>query len=340
MRAPRRDEPGRRRHRRHARLAPRARPRPRGPRPGGRGPRSARRRPSRDADGRAHALQQAVPTTFGLKAAGWLVASSRRGAARRGPERAARRAARRRSGDAVGARRQGGGRAAAVRGASSSSPSRSLPWHTDRTRVAELGRGLVDGGGLAREDRARRDPARADRGGRGRARRRAELFDDAAQAEPRRLALAPSLRPARERPRVACSRASLEQEHERAAGAWQAEWPALSGALACTGGAAAAIADVVEGLEVDTERMRRNLELTQGLVSERSPSPSPSARTGAGSALVEALRARASGRGLGEELPRIRRRARRRAASLPTDDVPGLGRGLRRPRARALSEVA
>ena len=50
---------------------------------------------------------------------------------------------------------------------------------------------------------------------------------------------------------------SLVQEHERAAGAWHAEWEALSGVLAFSGGAADAIADALEGLEVDAERMRR-----------------------------------------------------------------------------------
>ena len=50
---------------------------------------------------------------------------------------------------------------------------------------------------------------------------------------------------------------SLEQEHERAAGAWQAEWEALSGALAHTGGALAALAGALESLEVDAARMRR-----------------------------------------------------------------------------------
>ena len=48
-------------------------------------------------------------------------------------------------------------------------------------------------------------------------------------------------------------------EHERAVGAWHAEWAALSRALAGTGGAAAAIARSLGGLEVDAERMRANI---------------------------------------------------------------------------------
>jgi 3-carboxy-cis,cis-muconate cycloisomerase len=59
---------------------------------------------------------------------------------------------------------------------------------------------------------------------------------------------------------------ALEGEHERAAGAWQSEWAALSGALACAGGALANLAEALAGLEVDPERMRRNLDITGGLV--------------------------------------------------------------------------
>ena len=48
-------------------------------------------------------------------------------------------------------------------------------------------------------------------------------------------------------------------EHERASGAWQAEWNALSDALALTGGAAAWMRETLEGLQVDAERMRANI---------------------------------------------------------------------------------
>ena len=49
------------------------------------------------------------------------------------------------------------------------------------------------------------------------------------------------------------------QEHERAAGAWHAEWHALATALAATGGAAAAIRRSLDGLQVDVPRMRANI---------------------------------------------------------------------------------
>jgi 3-carboxy-cis,cis-muconate cycloisomerase len=60
--------------------------------------------------------------------------------------------------------------------------------------------------------------------------------------------------------------AGLPQEHQRATGAWQAEWLALSGALAFTGGAAASLRETLAGLEVHPERMAENLERTGGLV--------------------------------------------------------------------------
>jgi len=55
------------------------------------------------------------------------------------------------------------------------------------------------------------------------------------------------------------ARIDLVGEHERAAGAWQAEWPLVANALAYAGGAAAATRDTLAGLEVDAERMRANI---------------------------------------------------------------------------------
>ena len=53
---------------------------------------------------------------------------------------------------------------------------------------------------------------------------------------------------------------SLDQEHERAFGAWHAEWPALVGALAYSGGAVDAARRAVTGLDVHEDQMRANLE--------------------------------------------------------------------------------
>jgi 3-carboxy-cis,cis-muconate cycloisomerase len=62
----------------------------------------------------------------------------------------------------------------------------------------------------------------------------------------------------------------MAHEHERAAGAWHAEWRPLGELLRSTGSAVAWLRESLEGLEVDAERMRANLELTGGrLMAER-----------------------------------------------------------------------
>ena len=60
--------------------------------------------------------------------------------------------------------------------------------------------------------------------------------------------------------------AAQVQEHERSAGPWHAEWPTLADAALVTSGALAAIVDIAEGLEIDAERMRANLDATGGLI--------------------------------------------------------------------------
>lgn len=59
-------------------------------------------------------------------------------------------------------------------------------------------------------------------------------------------------------------------DDERPDGAWHAEWPALRRLLRVAGGTAALTRELVSGLRVHEDRMRRNLELTGPLlVSER-----------------------------------------------------------------------
>src|SRR5205085_11172418 len=60
--------------------------------------------------------------------------------------------------------------------------------------------------------------------------------------------------------------AAQVQEHEKAVGAWQAQWHALPALSLTASGALAAIADIAQGLEVDADRMRSNVENTQGLI--------------------------------------------------------------------------
>jgi 3-carboxy-cis,cis-muconate cycloisomerase len=59
--------------------------------------------------------------------------------------------------------------------------------------------------------------------------------------------------------------ASGEQEHQRAAGAWHAEWEPLTALLRLTGSASSWAAELLAGLTVDTSRMAANLAATNGL---------------------------------------------------------------------------
>lgn len=58
----------------------------------------------------------------------------------------------------------------------------------------------------------------------------------------------------------------MVQEHERAVGSWQAEWPIVAGVIQKTGLAISAMAEAAEGLTIDTERMRANLDATRGAI--------------------------------------------------------------------------
>jgi 3-carboxy-cis,cis-muconate cycloisomerase len=210
-------------------------------------------------------LQQAVPTTFGLKCAGWLAALLD---ARATLERVRRERLAVQLGGAAGtlaALGAGGLEVVRLFARELDLPEPELPWHADRQRIAELGAALASAAGAA-----------AKIGG------DIVLLSQTEVAEVReRAGGASSTMPQKRNPTasvraIACARqarghatvllAAIEGEHERAAGAWQSEWAALSGALACGGGALANAAAALAGLEVDPERMRQNLDATGGLV--------------------------------------------------------------------------
>jgi len=100
--------------------------------------------------------------------------------------------------------------------------------------------------------------------------------------------------------------AAMVGEHERAAGAWHSEWEALSDALALTGGAAAAVREATEGLQLYPERMRENLDATGGLLLAEHVTTMVAEHLGRMKAheLVEAASRRTfeSGKSLREEL--------------------------------------
>lgn len=81
--------------------------------------------------------------------------------------------------------------------------------------------------------------------------------------------------------------AAGDYELQRAAGAWQAEWNALSEALAFAGGAAAAVRECLETIEVDAARMRANMH--DGLYAERDAVGLSGDYLGAAEAFVDSV---------------------------------------------------
>ena len=183
-------------------------------------------------------LQQAVPTTFGLKAAGWMVgldeavARLADGPGTGWPSSSAARPAPWPVSAAPGSR------SAAGLAAELGLAEPVLPWHTDRTRPAELAGALGQAAGVVGQGRPGRDAAGPERGRRGQRGRAGRLVGHGAQAEPGRGGQragrgGPGARAWSPR----CS-AAMAHEHERAAGAWHAEWRPLRELLVATGSAA------------------------------------------------------------------------------------------------------
>jgi 3-carboxy-cis,cis-muconate cycloisomerase len=65
---------------------------------------------------------------------------------------------------------------------------------------------------------------------------------------------------------VATLLAAMPQEHERGLGGWQAEWETIPEIFLLAAGALRRMREAMEGLEVDTERMRANLDATHGFI--------------------------------------------------------------------------
>lgn len=94
---------------------------------------------------------------------------------------------------------------------------------------------------------------------------------------------------------------SMIADHERATGPWQSEALALPQCVALTAGALAHARSIAEAMTVDTERMRRNLELTGGLIKAEAIA---TALVGAiGRAAADAAVARACDRAIAEGVP-------------------------------------
>ncbi|ARP73352.1 3-carboxy-cis,cis-muconate cycloisomerase [Streptomyces pluripotens] len=148
----------------------------------------------------------------------------------------------------------------------------SLPWHALRTPIADLAAALsfttgalgkiaVDVQCLARTEVAEvAEPRAAGRG--------------ASSAMPHKSnpVLATLMRSAALQVPVMAAGLTqcLAAEDERSAGAWHAEWQLLRECMRLAGGATHTAVELIEGIEVHPKQMRTNLDLTGGqIVSER-----------------------------------------------------------------------
>jgi 3-carboxy-cis,cis-muconate cycloisomerase len=68
------------------------------------------------------------------------------------------------------------------------------------------------------------------------------------------------------RQHVAALLDAMVEDHERSTGPWEIEWIAVPGIFLLSAGALAQARTLVGGLQVDPERMRKNLDLTGGLI--------------------------------------------------------------------------
>jgi len=95
--------------------------------------------------------------------------------------------------------------------------------------------------------------------------------------------------------------ASMTADHERATGPWQSESLALPQCVALTAGALANARSLAEGMTIDTGRMRRNLELSGGLIMAEAIATALVPRVGRANA--EAAVARVCNRAIAEGVP-------------------------------------
>ncbi len=210
-------------------------------------------------------LQQAVPVTLGLKAAGWLVgldeAIDRLTAVR--DERLAVQL-----GGAAGTLASLGDRGVDVMAGMAHALGLAepvLPWHTIRTRPAELAGALGSACGVvAKAARdvtllAQTEVAEVAEGAAGGSSTMPHKRNPVAAVSAAACAAqAPGL--------VATLLGAMAHEHERAAGSWHAEWRPLTELLRSSGSAASWLRTCLEELEVDADAMRANLGLTEGLL--------------------------------------------------------------------------
>jgi 3-carboxy-cis,cis-muconate cycloisomerase len=213
-------------------------------------------------------LQHALPMPFGLKLAEYAAALHR---SRRRLQRLRREGLALQFGGAAGTLAALGDKGLLVAERLAQElrlPLPDAPWHTHRDRIAEAGSVFAIIAGtcvkIARDiqlmmqtDVAEAfEPSGEGRGG-----------SSTMPHKRNPVAAATALAAATMAPNLAATLfAAQVQDHERSAGPWHSEWPTLPSLLLVTSGALAAMVDIAEGLEVDTARMRVNVDATGGLI--------------------------------------------------------------------------
>ncbi len=206
-------------------------------------------------------LQQALPITFGLKAARWLGL-----VARQVPrlQEVRRRVACVQLGGAAGtlaALGTAGEQVTLHLAEELDLAVPDMPWHAERDRVAEAASALgVVAGAMAKIAADVVLLAQTEVG---------ELAEGGDSGKGRSSALPQKRNPVDAVMALACSRlavgqvpvilGSMLQEHERAAGGWQAEWEAIPALFGFTMGAVDRVRSSLSGLQVEPVRMRANL---------------------------------------------------------------------------------
>jgi 3-carboxy-cis,cis-muconate cycloisomerase len=213
-------------------------------------------------------LQQAVPVTFGLKAAGWLSAVERCQARLAEAGRSTRVLQFGGAAGTLAALGECGLDVAAAVAQRLELDLPDMPWHSSRDRLADLGAALallVGALGKIARDLSLLMQTEI-----------AEAFEPAGEGRsgsstmPHKrnpMACAIALAAATRIPNMLATLfAAMPQEHERGLGGWHAEWETLPQMFLLASGALRRMADAIEGLKVDPKRMRDNLDATRGLI--------------------------------------------------------------------------
>jgi 3-carboxy-cis,cis-muconate cycloisomerase len=217
-------------------------------------------------------MQQAVPITFGFKAAVWLSGLTAAAARLRNAELTAPAL---QFGGASGTLAALGENGTAVRHALAVALGLNeapMTWHAERSRVFDLAAALANLSGTCSkiatdilllsqtEVGEAFEPAAEGKGGSSTMpHKRNPVGTIAIRANHRRIAGL-----------LATLAMSLEGEHERAAGGWAAEWETLRELFGLAAGSLERLRDTLSGLVVDPGRMRANLGATLGLAMAES----------------------------------------------------------------------